>query len=116
MKLCKRNLKKVTYKMYLGQQSILDDDGYDTGESTTSYSSAVEIMANISPAKGTASEEPFGANLDYTNTMVVGDINCPIDEHSVLWIGETTDKPYTHIVVRVAKSLNYIMYAIRKVT
>lgn len=116
MKLCERNLKTISYKMYAGQQPILDKDGFDTGEVENSYSDAVEIKANVSPAKGTSSVEPFGVDIEYTNTMIVSDMDCPIDEHSILWIDSSTDKPFTHVVVRVAKGLNYIMYAIRKVT
>lgn len=56
----------------------------------------------------------FGINTNYSKTMIVDDLNCDIDEHSILWI-DTTSTEHNYIVVEVAKSFNHIVYAIREV-
>ena len=54
-------------------------------------------------------------NISYTKTVIVDDMSCPIDEHSILWIGVTPDSPHNYEVVQVAKSLNHISYAVQEV-
>lgn len=120
MKLMKRNLVPVYYCLYKGKQSILDDEGYETSEFKVTYEKPVRIMINLSPAMGYAQAEMFG-NLDaYDKIMVTEDTNCPIDENTVLFVDSeptfrngTPDYDYT--VKCVAKSLNFISYAISKV-
>lgn len=72
--------------------------------------------ANISPATGMSNTEQFG-NLDnYDKVIVTGDLECPIDENTVLWIDEPdTTKPYNYIVKRVSKSKNGVSIAVAKV-
>ena len=67
-------------------------------------------MANVAPATGNASVEPFGVDTTYSHIMVVEGTDCPIAEETiVLYNGQT------YRVVRVAKSLNHIRYALREV-
>ena len=48
--------------------------------------------------------------------MITDDMDCPIEESSILWIDNLdTEKPHDYIVRKVAKGLNSIMYAVRKV-
>ena len=48
--------------------------------------------------------------------MITDDMDCPIDERSILWIDSLdTSQPHDYIVRKVAKGLNSIMYAVRKV-
>ena len=100
---------------------IIDEYGNETGETVRHYARAVEMYANISPATGQSQVEQFG-NLDnYDKVIVTDDMNCPIDEHSVLFIDKqpeysTDSLPiYNYIVKRIAKSLNSISIAVRKV-
>lgn len=105
-----RNKIPVTYHLYVGNYEVVDDEGNYTGEKPPTYSDPVTIKASVSAARGTADLDMFGVNLSYTNTVIVDDMSCPIDEHSKLVIN---NEPYA--VVRVAKSLNHIAYAVMRV-
>ena len=105
---------------------------------------AVEKMADyISQATGQSNTEQFGNLENYDKVIVTDWIDCPIDENSVLFIDkrpeytevqtheivegqalyaddEVVEKTYelpkyNYIVKRVAKSLNGISIAVRKV-
>lgn len=113
MKSMRRNQQTVIYKPYTSKTETVDINGNYTGEFTKTYGSAVTIRASVSAAKGEAEAELFGASLQYSKTMVVDNVTCPIDEYSQLWVDRTTGDP-DYRVVGVAKSLNHITYAIAK--
>lgn len=102
---------------------MTDGEGYETGEKSLAYAEAVESKANISPATGSAQVEQFGSFISYDKVIVTDDMECPIDEHTVLFVDkepEYKDENHTqpihdYIVKRVAKSLNSISIAISKV-
>ena len=94
------------------------------------------MRANISQATGQSNTEQFGNLENYDKVIVIDDLNCPIDENSVLFIDKapeftevlthnataitTTDETisvpmYDYTVLRVAKSLNSISIAVKKV-
>ena len=121
MKALARNKQTVYYALL---SSVTDETvgNYKTGEKAKSYTTPVEMRVNVSAARGTADVEQFGVNDNYDRTIATDDMACPIDETSILWVGvPATDAqgnvlPHNYKVVRVAKSLNSIMYAIRKVS
>lgn len=116
MRLVRRNLRTVYYKLYQGFSPLLDEDGYETGEPEIEYGEPVEMKANISPASGSAQREQFGNLEDYDKVMITDDMNCPINENSLLYVDETDlEAEADYVVRRVAKSLNHISYAISKV-
>lgn len=120
MRTLKRNKRKVWYALYSSKVELKDEYGYRTGEYGKGYTDPVALWINVSPASGNASVEPFGTNLDYTHIMVTTDMECPIDEESILWVGISPTKngqsvPNNYRVIRVAKSVNGISYAIREV-
>lgn len=115
MKLLKRNQQVIKYALYTGRSEILDANGYRTGTFTNTYDSAITTYAYVSAARGEASEDMFGVNLNYTKTLITDDTSCPIDENSLLWIDDTDASAHDYIVVQRAKALNHISYAIRKV-
>lgn len=122
MKLMKRNLVPIYYCLYGHKQSQIDDDGYETGEEQVFYKPPVMMKCSVSPATGYAQVSMFG-NLDsYDKVLVTDNMNCPIDENTVLFIDKkpefnSEDVPlFDYRVRRVAKSLNCISYAISKVT
>ena len=121
MKLMRRNLVPVYYCLYSKTVPLLDEEGYETGEYTVGYEKPVQIMCNVSPATGNAQSEMFGNLESYDKVLVTDDMDCPIDENTVLFVdrkpGFKQGKPtYDYTVRRVAKSLNTISYAITKVT
>ena len=121
MKALKRNQQTFYYALYTGMTDVVDASHYKTGEKTKTYATPVSMKANISPARGYADVEIFGKDLEYTKTICTDDMNCPITEESVLWIDKSpfgnnnTITPYNYVVTQIAKSLNNIMYAVRKV-
>lgn len=121
MKLLKRNLSTIHYCLYDKSEPILDDDGNETGEDKITYSEPVEFECSVSAATGYSATEMFGNLENYDKTIITDDMECPINEHSVLFVDkepefDTDGRPlYDYIVRRVAKSINNISFAIRKV-
>ena len=140
-----RNDTQFWYCLYdpTTEYAVLDENGNETGEIIPNYLSAVSMWANVSPASGQAQVEQFG-NLDsYDKVIVSHDMNCPITEMSALFlekepeyatitthelvVGSALFAPSAisevtyqlpkndYIVKRVAKSLNSISIAVRKV-
>ena len=107
----------------MGRTEIIDGYGNVTGEYKVSYSEPIKKFGNISAAQGEMESRQFGESESYDKVIVLDDINAPIDEHSILWVDTlphlnedgTTDTPHDYIVKKVAKSLNGVSIAIRKV-
>lgn len=143
MKTMKRNQRPFYYCLYQRKVDAVDKNGNKSGEKIRVYGEPVRMMANISQATGQTNTEQFG-NLDnYDKVIVYEDLNCPIDENAVLFLdmepeftegvtvaytpaatllGEPTVEiqtirvpKYNYIVRRVAKSLNSVSVAVRKV-
>jgi len=121
MKLLRRNLTPVYYCLYKSREAIVDEDGYETGEPAITYEEPVQLLCNVSSARGTAQAETFGNLESYDKVIITDDMSCPIDENTVLFVDTEPDfkdgKPigYDYKVFRVAKSLNVISIAISKV-
>jgi hypothetical protein len=82
----KRNLKPIWYRLYLGKTAVTDSDGNETGDMEISYSDPVMLMCNVSPASGDAQAEMFGRLDDYDKVIITDQMDCPIDETSVLFV------------------------------
>lgn len=144
MKCLKRNQRGFSYCLYSGKTALIDERGNETGEPILTYEDPVTMYANISPATGQSNTEQFGNLENYDKVIVTDDLNCPIDENSVLfidkepeftnvvtheyvtttnngqttsaWVEKTVSVPaHDYIVRRVAKSLNHISIALRRV-
>ena len=112
-----RNKQSFYYALYQGATDVTDSGGYLTGEKTVTYATPVQMYASISRATGITFTEEFGTEADYDKVIVTFDLDCPIDEHSVLYIGITpgTGIEPNYVVKRVSKSLNSISIACKKV-
>ena len=115
------------------QHPIIDANGNETGEIVPHYGEANFFWANISPAAGAAQFEQFGNMGNYDKVIVTRDMTCPITETSVLFIDKepeytevstlndqgqavTYQLPmYDYIVKLVARGLDAIAIAVRKV-
>ena len=119
-----RNKSKFYYASYIGETEIIDEYGNSTGEYAIAYSNPNEYRANISAAQGETEIRQFGESESYDKVIVLDDINTPINEYSILWVDTlpllngdgTTNTPHDYIVRKVAKSLNGVSIAIRKVS
>ena len=116
MRELERNKQLVHFAQFDQIEPIYDEDGNDTGEVKPTYLPPVELRINVSPALGEVATRQFGDVVDYDRTLVTCDTSLPIDEQTVFWIDETdTEKPYDYIVKKVAKSLNSLLIAVKKV-
>ena len=121
MKCMERNKSSFYYCLYQGEERATDTEGNETGEKQVLYSPPVLLRANISPATGHASVEQFGNDLQYDKVIVLDDVTCPIDEHSVLFIDKTPafdvdgTPLFDYLVKKVARSLSSISIAVGKV-
>lgn len=116
MRNLRRNLQTVFYKLYKGQQEIIDQYGNATGSYTPVYGELKSAMLCVSPNKGSSEVEQFGSLTDYDRTMTTADISCEIDEDSILWLdGADTNKPHNYIVKKRAPWKNSISFAVKEV-
>jgi len=111
------NKQTIYYALFTGYTDATDDDGYKTGEKTTTYADPVAFRINVSAAKGATSQEPFGLEQNYSRTMNTCDMNCPIAVDTLVWVGRTpTTAPHNYRVSRVAPGLFNIVYALEEVS
>jgi hypothetical protein len=122
MRLLARNRRKVWYCLYQGRKPLLDQDGYDTGETAITYSSPVALMANVTAASGDATQEQFGIGIRYDKVLQVAGTDCPIDEHALLFVDVEPPEEFDpanvtadYAVTRVSKSLNSTSIAVSRV-
>jgi hypothetical protein len=116
MRNLKRNLSHVFFKTLEGQEEIIDQYGNSTGNFIPVYSKIKHTQLCISPNKGSIEVEQFGAVLDYDRTMTTADVNCEIDEDSVLWLdGADTGGPWNYRVKKRAPWKNSVSYAVKQV-
>ena len=136
MRVLKRNKRPFYYCLYKEDRRMIDEYGNESGENIVVYQNPVEMYANVSPATGQSNTEQFGNLENYDKVIVTDDLECPIDENSVLFIDKQpeyslvrTYRPtaitateefvrvpnYDYTVLRVAKSLNSVSIAVRKV-
>ena len=120
MRCLQRNKKGFWYSLL--SQTISDGD-----EPYNVYSLPTYMEANISAATGVAQAAMFGNAQDYDRVIVTDELNCPIDENAVLWVDkspeyelDSNNKPtiptaWDYIVKRVARPLDSVSYAIKKV-
>lgn len=64
---------------------VLDGNGDFTGEYETRITHLAHFRANVSPARGNAHEDYFGASLDYTATLSTANMRLPLDEQTLIW-------------------------------
>ena len=114
-----RNKQLIYYRLFLGDENIIDEDHYETGENEVFYSAAEPFRCSVSRATGTSVAELFGTLDNYDKIIITEDTNCPIDENSVLIVDDLSHAQeadfFDYVVKRVAESLNFKAYAISKV-
>lgn len=143
MRTLTRNKRPFWFCLYEDKIPIIDEYGNETSEYIIRYGTPTKMSANISPASGYAQTEQFGSLDNYDKVIVTDWVECPIDELSVLFIdkdveygeavtidyeesdtvlGDDTATPvtvevplYNYVVVRVARSINSVSIAVRKV-
>lgn len=121
MRCLERNKRPFYYALYKETQSVVDENGNETAQTRIVYGEPVKMRANVSAATGEAQMEQFGNMVTYDRVIISDDMNCPIDEDSVLCVDREPaynsegDLIYDYVVKRVARSLNTVSYAISRV-
>ena len=118
-----RNKTKFYYAIHIGKEEIKDEYGNATGEYEVYHGNPTETLGNISGARGEIQSRQFGESESYDKVIVLDNIDTPIDEYSILWVDTlpflnedgTTTTPHDYIVKKIARSLNKVSIAIRKV-
>ena len=120
MKILERNKTPFWYQLFDQTKTVEDEYGNEVGSAVV-YKDAVEMKGNISSATGSAQVEQFGNFAGYDKVIVVDDMSCPIEETTVLFIDKKPEYDaegnplFDYVVKRVAKSLNVIAYAVKRV-
>lgn len=124
MQTLERNKIGFWYALKTGSEEVRDEDGLLESEAEITYgepvyaemSMSISSGANNLGSQGMVELEPFGITTAYTHRMVTEDMDCPIDEETILWIDkEPTDGAHNFKIVRVARSLNHIIYYVKEV-
>lgn len=115
MRCLNRNKRSFYYANYVGMSKLTDSGGNFTGEYGITYTNPTLVYGNISPARGADYSSPFGITEGYDKVIVLSDPNFPIDDSSVLWIENDITDTFDYRIVRIARSLNSISIAIKKV-
>lgn len=124
MRCLARNKTKIYYALYNTQTEIVDEYGNRTGQFAIEYTNPIEMLANVSAAKGEMQTRQFGETESYDRVIVLDDVHTPINEYAILWVDTlphinedgTTDTPHDYLVKNVARSLNSVSVAISKVS
>ena len=126
MKCLVRNKQTLYYRLWEGMQETVDEDRNIVETNVPLYSDPVKIRANVSVAEGqrfveSTSTQMFGLAIDYDKVIVLDDVNCPIEESTVLYIDKSpyaddgSLTAYDYRVTRISKSLNSVSIAVKKV-
>lgn len=116
-------MREFYYATYESKNEVIDEYGNITGEYEIVHSKPIRYKGNISTAQGETQSRPFGDSESYDRVITLSDVNVPIDEHSILWVDTlptisndgSTETPYDYIVKEVARGLNSVAIAIKKV-
>lgn len=123
MRDAENNKIKMWYALYTGNEDEVDENGDFTGNPIPKYSAPVEFRASASSGKGSAEQDVFGMNVDFTRSICSMDMSLPITDTSLVWI-ETEPKikedgsadalsaDYV-VAARPAVSLDSIMIALK---
>ena len=132
MRCLSRNKKVLWYANRVSESYVTDTNGLKTGEKAQTYGTPVKLKASISMSSGAnnmgsqglAELTPYGISTGYTHNAITEDMNCPLDEESLVWYGREPTKivgdkevavPYNFRVVRKAESLNHLIYYLKEV-
>lgn len=81
----KKNQRKIWYSLYDGKKPILDEFGDETGDFEVYYTKPKQLDISLSTGHGTAYANVFGADVEYSRTIMTTDTKLPITETSLVW-------------------------------
>ena len=84
MRALDRNKQPYYYALYSGKSKVQVDGKY-TGEYEITYTSVALAKDNISASRGTAQDDVFGVELNYTKSIATT-VDKGINEYTILWL------------------------------
>lgn len=121
MRLLEKNKKTIYYCLYLGQETLLDSNGFETGEKAIKYSAPVEYKAHVSANKGLAKIDDQGVVTYYDNVILLDEPITGLNENTVFFVNKSPAFSaigiplYDYRVEKIAETVNQIAVAIQKV-
>ncbi len=118
-----RNKTTIYYATLSGKTELTDEYGNKTGQYELTYAAPVEWAANIRWDSGAVQLDGFGLNQSGTRRIVTCDVDVPITESTVLWIGITPDEdgaagavqPNFVVAAAPERSLNQLAIIVQEV-
>lgn len=113
MQLLKKNERAIYIAKCIGA-SDAGENGLYTGDISPVYSEPIKIMANVSPATGFVSAQPFGLAEEY-DAVIHLNASLYINADTVFWLDSEPPEPHDHVVSRVSRNLNSLAVSVKKV-
>ena len=120
MILMKRNLQQIWYCVLAQEETVYDDEGYETGEKILVYEDPQPLDCNVGTASGETVFARFGVTENYDLIMMTDKMDVPIDDTTVLFVDkepafDDDGMPlYDYAVKRSAKTFNHRIFALKK--
>lgn len=126
-----RNKREIAWVNYKGKENYLDSNGKKTGEKKVSYYPLKKLKVHVSGAKGSASIEVFGTEINYDKSVLMTrsefsktglDKKDHITENSVFFIDvkpafdESGTPLYDYRVKKIGGTINEVVIALEKVS
>lgn len=113
----KRNQRTIYISNFIREEPLLDEEGYDTGETVEVYTDPIEIKANIREETGEIKDGPFGKLEKYDRIIGPLSNKLNIKPNTRIYIGvDPKTEPHNFIVSKVSESLSHKMIVAKKVT
>lgn len=106
----RRNQFPLAYRALLSVEDVRDEHGRLTGRKKPNYAPDIPMTGSVSTAGSYVSRQMFGTSEDYEYVVISHDVDLLVKEDDLI-IYES--KP--HVIRRIARSLNVVAYAIRRV-
>lgn len=116
MRSLQRDWRTLNYAVPMGTEPILDENGHDTLEVRTAYSSPTLLRVNVSANAGQSAVNVFGTQTEYSRTVSYCGESCPLTVGSRVWFGVDVTGAHNYTVVGVADSKYSYLIALREVT
>ena len=108
-------VKTFKFKNFVSKSYVTNTEGKKTGETTTTYTDLQTAKGSVSANKGYAEQMVFGS-LDGYDRVITTTKDYGVNETSIIWLeADSTTQPHDYEVLKVSKSRNFVVIAVRKV-
>lgn len=115
MRSVQRNKTPIWYALRLSSTEVIDEYGNATGEFVEQYSVPMKLNINVGVPKGQITLERFGLNDNYTRVLATTDMDCPLQEDSILWIGIPATERNNYVVKKIMPAINQLLIGLEEV-